>query len=253
MGRPIKQRLVLALWLSAVFAASVATRVLSPTYEAADLGLEGSFLSGLLGGYVTGLLSGVLISVPAFIKHEHLTMPALAAMGVLGGILRDLAPDPEDIWRMSPFPDVSIYRFLKENLNHRRAAFHLSLLAAILTAEFVRQHLSQLTSFRQTELFRLAPASHQPHPLTYVALYATALFAVLIPVKIWDHTRTEKKLEEQKRLLVEAQQAGVIREDVTAMDVMRLVHGVAVSSEKDPGRTELLLSVMLDGLAARPS
>ena len=58
--------------------------------------------------------------------------------------------------------------------------------------------------------------------------------------------------ETTERLLVKAQQAGVIRDDVTAMDVMRLVHGVAVSSEKDPGRTDFLLSVMLDGLAARP-
>jgi len=59
--------------------------------------------------------------------------------------------------------------------------------------------------------------------------------------------------ETTERLLVNAQRAGVIRDDVTAMDVMRLVHGVAVSSEKDPERTDLLLSVTLDGLAARPS
>jgi AcrR family transcriptional regulator len=58
--------------------------------------------------------------------------------------------------------------------------------------------------------------------------------------------------ETTERLLENAQRAGVIRSDVTAMDVMRLLHGVAVSSEKDPGRTDLLLSVMLDGLAARP-
>jgi len=53
-----------------------------------------------------------------------------------------------------------------------------------------------------------------------------------------------------ERLLESAQRAGVIRPDVTAVDVMRLLHGVAVSSEKDPSRTDLLLSVMLDGLAA---
>ena len=56
--------------------------------------------------------------------------------------------------------------------------------------------------------------------------------------------------ETTERLLANAQQAGVIRSDVTAVDVMRLLHGVAVSSEKDPSRTDLLLSVMLDGLAA---
>jgi AcrR family transcriptional regulator len=57
--------------------------------------------------------------------------------------------------------------------------------------------------------------------------------------------------ETTERLLENAQRAGVIRSDVTAMDVMRLVHGVAVSSERDPDRTDLLLSVTLDGLAAK--
>ena len=57
--------------------------------------------------------------------------------------------------------------------------------------------------------------------------------------------------ETTERLLDSAQRAGVIRADVTSMDVMRLLHGVAVSSERDPERTDLLLSVMLDGLAAR--
>ena len=58
--------------------------------------------------------------------------------------------------------------------------------------------------------------------------------------------------ETTERLLENAQRAGVIRSDVTGVDVMRLVHGVAVSSEKDPDRTDLLLSIMLDGLAAGP-
>jgi AcrR family transcriptional regulator len=55
-----------------------------------------------------------------------------------------------------------------------------------------------------------------------------------------------------ERLLVNGQRAGVIRPDVTATDVVRLVHGVAVSTEKEPDRAALLLSVALDGLAARP-
>jgi len=72
-------------------------------------GLEGSLLAGILGGYVTGLLSGILISVPAMFHHELLTMPLLAAIGVLGGLLRDCAPDTEEIWRFSPFLDLNIY------------------------------------------------------------------------------------------------------------------------------------------------
>jgi AcrR family transcriptional regulator len=59
--------------------------------------------------------------------------------------------------------------------------------------------------------------------------------------------------ETTERLLANAQRAGVVRPDVTASDVMRLVHGVAVSTEKEPGRSDLLLSVMLDGLATQRS
>lgn len=53
-----------------------------------------------------------------------------------------------------------------------------------------------------------------------------------------------------ERLLANAQRAGAIRPDVDATDVMRLVHGVVVSTEKAPERSDMLLSVMLDGLRA---
>jgi AcrR family transcriptional regulator len=58
--------------------------------------------------------------------------------------------------------------------------------------------------------------------------------------------------ETTERLLLNAQRNGVIRPDVTATDVMRLVHGVAVSTEKTPERADMLLSVILDGLRAKP-
>src|ERR1039458_8297825 len=94
-NRTLGQRLELAIWLSVVFGASVATRVAGhDTYNGADLGLEGAFIPGILGGYVTGLVSGVLISLPAlFPGRELLTLPLPAGVGVLGGLVRDLAPD----------------------------------------------------------------------------------------------------------------------------------------------------------------
>src|SRR5215471_2820634 len=138
-----------SLWLAAAFAASVAIRVFSESqnYPAVDLGLEGSLIAGILGGYVTGLSSGILISLPAmFPKGELLTMPLLAAIGLLGGVLRDLAPDPEEIWRFTPFFDLNIYRFFKERYNHRRTVFHLEFMIGILVAEFVRQKMATFPS-----------------------------------------------------------------------------------------------------------
>jgi len=209
-NRTLNQRLALALVLSLVFAVSVATRVARPAYYAADLGLEGSLLAGILGGYVSGLLSGILISLPAVIfPHEHLSTPLLAGVGVLGGLLRDLATDPEDIWRFSPFLDLNILRFFKESRNYRRTAFHLLFGAGILFAEFLRHQLSRF-SHAHNEVFFLADhwGSSVP-PLAIALLYATTLFAVTIPLKIWNNTRNEKKLEEQSRLLVEARLAAL--------------------------------------------
>jgi len=212
-NRAMNQRLSLSLWLSIVFGASVAVRVLSRTsYHGADLGLEGSLLAGLLGGYVTGLTAGIAISLPAMIHHERLTMALLAGIGVFGGLLRDCAQDPEDVWRFSPFFDLNIYRFFKESHKYRRTAFHLVLFASILFAEFLRRTLGH---FFPHEVFFLGgdpqfPQELPPPPwLAQVASYASTLFAVAIPLKIWNTTRYERKIEEQERLLVEARLAAL--------------------------------------------
>jgi two-component system LytT family sensor kinase len=205
-NRTLSGSLALGLWLAVVFGASVTVRIFGQnTYQGADLGLEGSLLAGLLGGYVTGLASGIIIALPAVFAGEWLTLPFLAGIGVLGGMLRDLAPDAEEIWRFSPFFDLSLWRFFRESRNYRRTAFHLIFLAAILVAEFLRQTLGAMMTPKRVFYLHLDPT----HALTEIALYATTLFAVTIPLKIWNNTRNEKKLEEQARLLVEARLAAL--------------------------------------------
>ena len=53
------------------------------------------------------------------------------------------------------------------------------------------------------------------------------------------------------RLLVRAQEAGVVRPDLDAADVMMLVHGVVAATERAPDQADRLLSLMLDGLRPR--
>ena len=43
------------------------------------------------------------------------------------------------------------------------------------------------------------------------------------------------------RLLEHAQQAGVLRPDITAHDVLRLVHGIVIATEQAPEDTDRLL------------
>jgi len=234
-NRTLNQRLKMALWFSGVFAAGVATRVLtSSVYLAVDLGLEGSLLAGMLGGYVTGLVSGILISIPAMFHHEPLTMPLFAAIGVLGGMVRDCAPDTEDIWHFSPFFDLNLYRFFKQR-NYRRSAFHLLFLSVILIAEALRQALHALH-----RVFALQPTEPHPHLMSYVALYATTLFAVVLPLKIWNNTRNEKKLEEQQRLLTEARLQALARQ-INPHFLFNTLNSVSSLIRTDPHQARLMV------------
>src|ERR1039457_1895824 len=188
--RTLRQRVALSLWLSSAFGVSVAIRVFSKSYPAADLGLEGSLIAGILGGYVTGLASGVLISLPAMLNPsggEQMTMPLLAAVGVLGGVLRDLAPDANEIWRFTPFFDLNISRFFRERRNHRRTAF-----------------------------------------------------AVAIPLKIWNNTRNEKKLEEQERLLVEARLAALTSQ-INPHFLFNTLNSVSSLIRTDPNQARVMV------------
>lgn len=235
--RTLHQRAALTLWLSTAFGASVGIRVLTQNYPAADLGLEGSLLAGILGGYVTGLFSGVLISVPAmFIGNEHLTMPLLAGVGALGGVLRDLAPDPEEIWRFSPDFIQNIYRFFRGR-DYRNTSFHLVFLAVVLVAEFLRQIMGVLSKSR-TEIFFLQPAG--AHPPWLPAIYATTLFAVAIPLKIWNNTRNEKKLEEQARLLVEARLAALTSQ-INPHFLFNTLNSVSSLIRTDPNQARVMV------------
>ncbi|MBI1788809.1 MAG: histidine kinase [Acidobacteria bacterium] len=205
--RTVPQRLRLALWLAVVFGAGVATRILTRGgYKAVDLGLEGCLLAGLLGGYFTGLLSGVLISLPAMFGQEFLSMPLLAGVGVMGGLIRDCASDTEDIWSFSPFPDLNLYRLFRHKSGRRRAVFHVCFFLAILFAEFLRQALGDV--FRD-RIFCLHPA---PGPWPVLAVYVTTLFAVSLPLKIWNNTRNESKLEERERSLIQARLDALTRQ-----------------------------------------
>jgi AcrR family transcriptional regulator len=53
-------------------------------------------------------------------------------------------------------------------------------------------------------------------------------------------------------LLARAQQAGVVRQDASSKDLIRLVHAVNIATEKapDPGQADRMLALILDGLSS---
>jgi two-component system LytT family sensor kinase len=205
--RTLLQRFKLALACAAPYSASVATRVMNVSYQAVDLGLEGSLVAGMVGGYVTGLLAGVLISIPAFfLNGELMSMPLFAGVGVLGGLLRDVAPEKEDIWRFSLFFSLKPKR-LRQRTYQLRLMFQLGCLFTIIFTELMRVSVAHV--FTKGGGVFLADIWRQSHPTTAIAVYASSVFAVMLPLKIWNNTRNEKKLEAQQLRLNEARLAAL--------------------------------------------
>jgi two-component system LytT family sensor kinase len=180
-------------------------------YAAVDLGLEGSLVMGMLGGYITGLMSGVLISIPAMFNGELMSMPLLAAVGVLGGLLRDVAPDKEAIWKFSPFPDLTLWRLALKR-DWRLPAFSLLCIVAILLSELLRSGIALIGLQHNSAVFALQQKWMPLPPWIVVAVYATTLFATVLPIKVWNSNRNERKLEQQQLRLNEARLAALSRQ-----------------------------------------
>ncbi|HVY92308.1 MAG TPA: histidine kinase [Bryobacteraceae bacterium] len=199
--RTLRQRVMLSLWFLALFAPGEIIRVLSSDYNALDLALEGSVLAGLMGGYVSGMLSGILLSIPAMIKGEFLSLTFYAAAGLGGGLLRDSASSPDDVWRFSPFPDVNLYRIFEPGRELRSALFHAYFSAAAVAIELLRQLMGREFGGRQLLFTTVAWGDS---PLLLLAAWLSTYFCITIPVKVWNSTRNEAQLEEQSRLLLTA-------------------------------------------------
>jgi two-component system LytT family sensor kinase len=206
--RTLVQRVKLALMFWAVYGVSVLFRVLSQSkYDAVDLGLEGSLLTGLVGGYVTGLLSGILISIPAvLVRHELTAMLLFAGIGVLGGLLRDLAPEKEDVWRFSPMWIFTLSpRRWRQRPYQLRLMFQIGCLLSIIFSGLLRDQIHSLPIGNPVYV---APIWHATG-WQGLGAYASLVFAVMIPIKIWNNTRNEKKLEVQQLRLNEARLAAL--------------------------------------------
>jgi two-component system LytT family sensor kinase len=176
-------------------------RLQTHTYAAADICLEASLLCGIVGGYVSGLVAGVVCAFPATlpIHGEYLAMPLYAAAGVLGGLLRDLAPASEDVWRFSPFFDLSLWRLIRYKDHRQRSIYHVVMLLALLAAELMR--LVGMRLFDGKYVFTLFPADSG---IGTTAVFITTVFTVSVPLKIWNSARNERLLESKELLLVQA-------------------------------------------------
>ncbi|MGB8323689.1 MAG: histidine kinase [Candidatus Acidiferrum sp.] len=196
--RDADQKLKLMLFMTPPLILGVTLRLLRPSYGFADLSLEGAFLMGLLGGRVVGPIGGAIITIPALLSHEWLAMPAAATAGLLGGLIRQLIPDKEDLWNFGPFTFLNIPKALMRLVNDADTSWEMLPLLTCVGLELGRVALVMAT--KPKWLFAIDP--YWNWSLCLVVL--GTLMSVAAPLKIWNNTRIEMNLERHQQLLLRA-------------------------------------------------
>jgi len=196
--RDADQKLKLMLFLVPPLIVGVILRLLSQAYRFADLSLEGAFLMGSLGGRVVGPIGGAIITIPALMAHEWLAMPAASTAGLLGGLIRQLIPDKEDLWNFGPFTFLNIPKAIMRMARSADIMWEMLPLMTCVGLELGRVALVMATKTKW--LFAMDP--HWNWMLCLVVL--GTLMSVAAPLKIWNNTRIEMNLERHQQLLLRA-------------------------------------------------
>src|ERR1700740_1003590 len=195
--RDADQKLKLMLFLVPPLIVGVILRLLT-AYQFADLSVEGAFLMGLLAGRVVGPIGGAIITIPALMAHEWLAMPAASTAGLLGGLIRQVIPDKEDLWNFGPFTFLNIPKAIMRMLSKVEIMWEMLPLMTCVGLELGRVAL--VTATKPKWLFAIAPGWNWQLILVVIG----TLVSVAAPLKIWNNTRIEMNLERHQQLLLRA-------------------------------------------------
>jgi two-component system LytT family sensor kinase len=194
--RTPSQTLALLAFFLVPLTLGVWIRIAVPNFLAADISFETVVLLGLLVGPEWAMLGGLVLAAPAAFHHEFLALPFNAALGLAAGLLGRFV-EKEEIWSFTPFIDLSLYRWVRRNLRQPRIDRQIMLLVLIASMEVLRDWLAHAFPHR---LFALLASQWWLQALVWLS----APIVVGIALKVWNALRIELKLEEQKRLLLEA-------------------------------------------------
>jgi two-component system LytT family sensor kinase len=194
------QRFIFAAGFGIPLVAGVIARILL-RYDAADLTLAGSYLTGLIAGPFAGALVGAGVAIPALFNHEWGALPFAVGCGFAGGGLREICPK-EEIWKFTPFFFTRLPASLWRLVRTLTIDWQVVLVTAPILLELLRLSINQQFP---TGLFALQPDNLW---LSLLVPFATVV-AVGIPIKIWNSARFEHRLAEQEHLLMEARVAAL--------------------------------------------
>ena len=191
-----RQTLALLAFFLVPLTLGVWIRIAVPNFLAADISFETVILLGLLLGPEWAMLGGCG-AVGAGGLSPRVSGSALQrALGMAAGLLGRFV-EKEEIWSFTPFIDLSLYRWVRRNLLQPRIDRQILMLFLIVAAEVCRDWLAHAFPHR---LFALLASQSW----LQVLVWLSAPIGVGIALKVWNALRIELKLEEQKRLLLEA-------------------------------------------------
>lgn len=171
-------------------------RTTVPNFLAADISFETVILLGLLVGPGWALFGGLVLSTPALLHGEYLAPVFNAALGLAAGAMSHFV-EWEEIWSFTPLIDLSLYRWIRRNLRQPRMDRQILMLFLIAGFEIVHEQVARIYPKR---LFALRTGVWWLQAMAWLC----APMVVGISLKVWNALRIELKLEEQKRLVLEA-------------------------------------------------
>jgi len=199
--RTFRQKVYLVLWFGLPIMIGVWIRIAQEKFLAGDLSFETTILLGMLGGRWAGSLGGVLMAFPAMLHGEWATLPFLLLCGFVSGQFRTMALDKDDIWSFTPFIfiDQSVFRLIRRNLLRPRwFDWQIIFFITVIGLRFVQ---TRLVDYFPHSTFALESLDNW---WVESAIYAAAVMAIGIELKIFNSVRIQIKLEEQERLLLHA-------------------------------------------------
>ena len=204
--RTPQEKIQFAVFLGLPFMVGVLVRLLE-FYPTTDLSLEVTVLAGLLGGTIVGLAVAMIVNIPTLlfpIGHiEFLAVPMAALYAVVAGTLRYVCPDKEEIWKFSPFPDLSLYRSIRQRFKHPAIDWQVLFWLFCVILEILRIMVGRISNGR---LF----FPNSAHYSTQLLIVLATIIGVGLPVRIWNTTRIEHKLVEQEKALLQARMDALI-------------------------------------------
>jgi len=240
------ERLIFAASLGFPLTAGVVARLLL-NYNAADLTLAGSFLTGLLAGPYAGAIVGTMVGVPATMNGEWIALPFAIGCGFAGGGLREICPK-EAIWHFSPLFFTDLHRKVWRLVSRFQVEWVVILLAAPIGLEILRQTLGDRFNHPDSNVIRIFYLQ-APTPWLYALVLLATVLCVTIPIKIWNSARIEHRLQEQEKLLMTAQMEALASQ-INPHFLFNTLTSISSLIRSQP-ETARMLIVKLSGLLRR--